>query len=94
MRVHTFAVALTLLCFGNASITAKSIRQAEIREERFSDKYHVRWENNFEKKIISFRVTVETKGFVGFGVSPNGGMTGADLIIGGVYPNGTHYFQV
>jgi len=93
MRCYICTAIIVLLSFTGLLVDAKSIRQAEVREETFNDKIHVRWENNFEKSIISFRVTAQTTGFVGFGVSPNGGMAGADLVIGGVYPNGTHYFK-
>lgn len=57
-------------------------------------KYLVEWEAYTDTQTIVFELTVETTGFVGFGISPVGGMTGADIIIGGVYPNATSYFSV
>jgi len=65
-----------------------------VREEIFNDKYRVSWEPNFEEETVTFQVTVGTTGFVGFGLSNTGGMTGADIVIGGVNPDGTSYFQV
>ncbi len=57
-------------------------------------KYLVEWEAYTDTQTIIFDLTVETTGYVGFGISPVGGMTGADIIIGGVHPNGTEYFSV
>ena len=57
-------------------------------------KYHLEYEINVATKLARFHVAVETKGYVGFGFSPNGGMTGADIVIGGVYDNGFSYFAV
>lgn len=57
-------------------------------------KYFVEWEAYTDTQTIVFQLTVETTGYVGFGISPVGGMTGADIIIGGVYPNASHYFSV
>ncbi|XP_021960173.1 DBH-like monooxygenase protein 2 homolog [Folsomia candida] len=49
------------------------------------------WEYDESSQIISFELEVATEGFVGFGISPSGSMTGADIFIGGVLPNGTAY---
>ncbi|XP_034383025.1 DBH-like monooxygenase protein 2 homolog isoform X2 [Cyclopterus lumpus] len=40
---------------------------------------------------ITFKLTVNTTGWVGIGFSSDGGMTGADIVMGGVGPSG-HYF--
>ena len=37
---------------------------------------------------------MEALGYVGFGISPNGGMTGADVVIGWVNDDGTAVFHV
>ena len=42
---------------------------------------------------ITFQLSVNTTGWVGFGLSPKGNMIGADIVIGGVESNGT-YFKV
>ncbi|XP_028665309.2 DBH-like monooxygenase protein 2 homolog [Erpetoichthys calabaricus] len=41
---------------------------------------------------ITFQVVANTAGWVGFGFSPSGSMTGSDVVIGGVNPDGTVYF--
>ncbi|XP_074472001.1 DBH-like monooxygenase protein 2 homolog [Sebastes fasciatus] len=40
---------------------------------------------------ITLKFIVNTTGWVGFGFSPNGGMAGADILMGGVGPNGTYF---
>ncbi|XP_028665853.1 DBH-like monooxygenase protein 2 homolog [Erpetoichthys calabaricus] len=41
---------------------------------------------------ITIQVVANTTGWVGFGFSPSGSMTGSDVVIGGVNPDGTVYF--
>lgn len=53
----------------------------------------LRWGFDLVKDTITFQVTVNTTGWVGFGFSPNGGMAGSDIVIGGVGPGGI-YFSV
>ncbi|XP_076612797.1 DBH-like monooxygenase protein 2 homolog [Chaetodon auriga] len=40
---------------------------------------------------ITFELIVNTTGWVGFGFSPNGGMKGSDIIMGGLGPAGTYF---
>lgn len=42
---------------------------------------------------IEFQLTVNTTGWVGFGLSPNGNMIAADIVIGGMGPS-EPYFTV
>ena len=56
-------------------------------------RYTLYWNYNPTLRNISFAVRVQTTGWVGFGISPNGGMVGSDVIIGGVQ-NGRSYFNV
>jgi hypothetical protein len=58
------------------------------------DKYSLEWWIDYEVKEVKFNVTVNTKGWVGFGISGSGGMKSADILTGGVFPNGTAYFSV
>ncbi|ODM91325.1 DBH-like monooxygenase protein 1 [Orchesella cincta] len=46
-----------------------------------------------ESERVVFNVTVETRGWVGFGLSRRGKMPGADIVIGGVSPTGQPYFS-
>ncbi|XP_023242129.1 DBH-like monooxygenase protein 1 homolog [Centruroides sculpturatus] len=52
--------------------------------------YEVRW--SIQGEWITFQVEVATRGWVGFGISPNGGMTGSDIVIGWV-KNGRAQFH-
>ncbi|XP_077992068.1 DBH-like monooxygenase protein 1 homolog [Glandiceps talaboti] len=52
-------------------------------------KYQLYWK--FDDNKITFEVHVETLGYVGFGISPNGGMANADIVIGWV-KDGEVYF--
>lgn len=56
-------------------------------------KYLLEWQVDWLQKRVTFNVTVKTKGYVGFGLSDNGKMTGADIVVGGMLPNGQTYFS-
>ena len=56
--------------------------------------YRVQWKYFPDNSTVEFEISAETTGFVGFGLSPIGGMVGADIVIGGVLPSGTVYFSV
>ncbi|XP_066265138.1 DBH-like monooxygenase protein 1 [Branchiostoma lanceolatum] len=45
-------------------------------------KFHLRW--FFDKERVTFETTVETRGYVALGFSPNGGMANSDIVIGWV----------
>lgn len=51
----------------------------------------LRWGFSEVEQNITFQLSVNTTGWVGFGLSPNGDMRGADIVIGGVGPNGTYF---
>ena len=51
--------------------------------------YELYWNFVNEAEEISFAVRVQTTGWVGFGLSPNGGMPNSDVIIGWVTDDGT-----
>ena len=47
----------------------------------------------YDDKTITFEVHAKTKGYVGLGISPNGGMSNSDIVIGWV-KDGKVYFTV
>ncbi|MCJ8743956.1 hypothetical protein PDJAM_G00100630 [Pangasius djambal] len=53
----------------------------------------LRWGFDMVRDTITFEVTVNTTGWVGFGFSPNGGMAGSDIVIGGVGPGGIYFTE-
>ncbi|CAH1230830.1 MOXD1 [Branchiostoma lanceolatum] len=54
------------------------------------EKYYLQW--MYDADIITFRVEVATLGYVGFGISPNGDMTGSDIVTGFVTDQGDTFF--
>ncbi|XP_059175991.1 uncharacterized protein LOC131955763 [Physella acuta] len=58
--------------------------------QQLDSNYDLYW--NFNSTHIIFRTVVKTKGFTGFGISPNGFMTGSDVIIGWV-KDGQAFFK-
>ncbi len=59
----------------------------------YNGRYQLEWLVEFEEKRITFNVTAQTKGYVGFGISKNGTMEEkADVVIGGVTSSGKTYF--
>ena len=56
--------------------------------------YTVHWNFSAAEETITFGVNVSTNGWVGFGISPNGGMTNSDVVIGWVNDNGEVFFHV
>ena len=56
--------------------------------------YTLHWNFSRETQYIYFAVNVSTTGWVGFGLSPNGGMVGSDVVIGWVNKDGAAFFKV
>ena len=48
----------------------------------YEKKYNLSW--NFDEKEIVFETVVNTTGYVGFGLSPDGTMEDSDIVIGEV----------
>ena len=61
--------------------------------DRNGDTYVLHWNFNATERTIAFAVNVSTTGWVGFGISPYGGMVNSDVVIGWV-SNGRTYFHV
>ena len=56
--------------------------------------YELYWNFDNAEETISFAVRVQTTGWVGFGLSPNGQMPNSDVVIGWVTDEGQTEFQV
>ena len=56
--------------------------------------YELYWTFDNEAEMISFAVRVQTTGWVGFGISPNGQMPNSDVVIGWVTDDGETMFHV
>ena len=59
-----------------------------------SPSYELYWSVDESTGNISLAVRANTTGWVGFGVSPNGGMPNSDVVMGWVKDNGEVAFQV
>ncbi|XP_059144068.1 DBH-like monooxygenase protein 1 [Physella acuta] len=57
--------------------------------ETLDENYQLYW--NFNSSHIIFKTVVKTNGFIGFGISPNGGMSNADVVIGWVKDGVPHF---
>ena len=92
MLVHfTFALGVLATLGSCATVpgvkTTESFDQAIILDN--DGNYIVFW--NFNDTHITFEVHVKTKGYVGFGISSNGNMFPADVIVGWVKDGVTHF---
>ena len=56
--------------------------------------YELFWNFDHDTETISFAVRVQTTGWVGLGISPNGQMPNSDVIIGWVTDDGENVFHV
>eukprot|EP00058_Branchiostoma_floridae_P005110 XP_002590598.1 hypothetical protein BRAFLDRAFT_123613 [Branchiostoma floridae] len=64
---------------GHAADARDFTHQASLDEH---GRFHLLWK--FDSETITFEAHVQTTGYIGLGFSPNGGMTGSDVIIGWV----------
>ena len=56
--------------------------------------YYLYWSFDLVAETISFAVCVQTTGWCGVGLSPNGQMPGSDVVIGWVDESGDVTFHV
>lgn len=57
-------------------------------------RYNLTWLVDWSQRRVTFNVSVLTNGYVGFGLAHrNSAMQGADIVVGGVLPDGTTYFS-
>ena len=56
--------------------------------------YGLHWNFTRSTESIYFAVNVSTTGWIGFGLSPTGQMTGSDVVIGWVADGGNAYIHV
>ncbi|MBN3307113.1 MOXD1 protein, partial [Amia calva] len=80
--IITFELSVTLCQY------REGFRHSAVLDEH--GKYHMRWK--YDENTITFEIQVETNGYIGFGLSPNGAMALSDIVIGGV-EKGKPYLQ-
>ncbi|XP_065112794.1 DBH-like monooxygenase protein 1 homolog [Paramisgurnus dabryanus] len=79
------AVFLTSLLSSACSQSTRFVHSAALDA---NGRYNIKW--GFDESTITFEAEVETKGYIGFGLSPTGAMASSDIVIGGVL-NGSPY---
>ncbi|XP_066265502.1 DBH-like monooxygenase protein 1 homolog [Branchiostoma lanceolatum] len=84
-RFCVVVLATTITC-GRNFVAAEDFTHHESLDEE--GKFHLFWK--FDDEKIEFEAQVQTTGWVGLGLSPNGGMPGSDIAIGWV-KDGTAY---
>ena len=78
---------------GHADLNQKYNFKSVLHEEG-ADIYTLHWKFDIESETISFAVNVSTNGWVGLGLSPNGGMVHSDIMIGWVSDSGEAHITV
>ena len=68
--------------------------KATLNTEAEGGLYELYWNFDNDAETISFAVRVQTSGWVGFGLSPNGQMPDSDVVIGWVTADGETMFHV
>ena len=90
MRSLLCLLALLPLVLGNLS---SRYAFSSTLYNRNGDTYVLHWNFSTAERTIAFAVNVSTTGWVGFGLSPNGGMVNSDVVMGWVR-SGQAYFHV
>ncbi|XP_066468734.1 putative DBH-like monooxygenase protein 2 [Tiliqua scincoides] len=87
MKSLLFLLCTLCLCSSHSSTNA-------LRFSVFLDRTHqiyLRWDHGDD--MITFDLQVQSTGWVAFGFTHHGEMPGADIVIGGVLPDGNIYFS-
>lgn len=87
-------VAALLPAALGSRVLAESYEHSLVLLNKSDSLYDLYWSFNRKAETISFAVRVKTTGWVGFGLSPNGGMTGSDIVIGWVDDDGKAFLHV
>ena len=83
-----------LSCIAVAVYSAHNFEEYSFHR-KLNEQYELHWKFNLQTETIQFAVKVQTQGWVGFGISTNGRMSGSDVIIGWVDNTaGTSHFNV
>ena len=91
--VLLLVVAVSLASAGHTNLREKYPFSVSLLSDANRGYYTLHWNFTREQSTIYFAVNVSTTGWVGFGLSPTGGMVNSDLVIGWV-DNGATYFKV
>ncbi|XP_066265485.1 DBH-like monooxygenase protein 1 homolog isoform X1 [Branchiostoma lanceolatum] len=85
-EIFCFSVLVTAVTLGEHFVASDDFTHHESLDEE--GKFHLFWK--FDDEKIEFEAQVQTTGWVGLGLSPNGGMPGSDIAIGWVKDGTAH----
>ncbi len=94
MKEVVFLLAAVLPAVLCGEDLASSYSYSTVLFDRNQDRYELYWSFDRAAETIDFAVNVSTTGWVGFGLSPNGGMPGSDVVIGWVDGNQRAFLNV
>ncbi|NXH74471.1 MOXD2 protein, partial [Hydrobates tethys] len=90
-RIKGMLFLLFLLCFCSGQTAPPPLRFSTFLDP--SNMVYLRWDHD-EQEMMTFELQVNTIGWVAFGISHRGELPGSDIVIGGIFPNGSTYFSV
>ena len=88
-----FLVSIATVCSSVGRIDLSTYPLSSVLRNSNNDSYTLYWSFD-DLGFIRFAVYVSTTGWVGFGVSPDGGMPRSDVIIGWVDDQGQAFLDV
>uniref|UniRef100_A0A8D0FA75 DOMON domain-containing protein n=1 Tax=Strix occidentalis caurina TaxID=311401 RepID=A0A8D0FA75_STROC len=89
-RIKSTLFLLFLPCFCSGQPAPPLLRFSIFLDP--SNMVYLRWDHD-KQELMMFELQVLTTGWVAFGFSPHGELPGSDIVIGGVFPNGSIYFS-
>uniref|UniRef100_A0A663LXW0 DOMON domain-containing protein n=1 Tax=Athene cunicularia TaxID=194338 RepID=A0A663LXW0_ATHCN len=89
-RIKSTLFLLFLPCFCSGQPAPPPLRFSVFLDP--SNMVYLRWDHDGQE-LMMFELQVLTTGWVAFGFSPHGELPGSDIVIGGVFPNGSTYFS-
>ena len=95
--MQTLVLFSALLCLGYSAhidLDAYPFTSVLKADSDGSPLYILYWDFDTTEQTITFAVKAKTNGWVGFGVSPNGGMINSDVVIGWVNDEGQAFLHV
>ena len=96
--METLQLLILLICSLNLAWCSHDLSsyqfKAILNTEAEGGLYELYWNFDNDAETISFAVRVQTSGWVGFGLSPNGQMPDSDVVIGWVTADGETMFHV
>ena len=95
MKLVCCVLLLLLLGASSAFQFQRNYRNSTtLHHDRAGKTYILYWDVDISTQTIYFAVDASTTGWVGFGISPDGGMPDSDVVIGWVSRDGEQHFKV